>query len=209
MKKVLSVSLVTAIAIAGCASTPPPNAALENARIAVRSAEADPNVAKYAPLDLQSAQQELKQAEAAALHHDDHGISQPAYLSAQSAKLAPFALIPVLDRISRENESLREALRAAGLGTFELWGQVLRMTAPAIVLGAAMVFMEALKELEIAITLQHFGYQSTAIKIHSLARFHSEDAIANWVLISQILMLPALAVVAFWLSRMSRAGRLA
>jgi iron(III) transport system permease protein len=128
-------------------------------------------------------------------------------LLAQSAKLAPFALIPVLDRISRENESLREALRAAGLGTFELWGQVLRMTAPAIVLGSAMVFMEALKELEIAITLQHFGYQSTAIKIHSLARFHLEDAIANWVIISQLLMLPALAVVAFWLSRMRTSGR--
>lgn len=129
-------------------------------------------------------------------------------LLAQSAKLAPFALLPVLDRISRENESIREALRVAGIGRFRVWGHVLRMAAPAIALGAAMVFLEAVKELEIAITLQHFGYQSPAIKIHSLARFNAEDRIANWVLISQAMMLPAIAVITVWLSRMDRAGRL-
>jgi iron(III) transport system permease protein len=128
-------------------------------------------------------------------------------LLAQSAKLAPFALLPVLDRLARENESLREALRAAGTARSAVWRHVLLMTGPAILLGAAMVFMEAVKELEIAITLQHFGYQSPAIKIHSLARFHAEDAIANWVIISQALMLPALAVVALWLRRMDQAGR--
>ena len=130
-------------------------------------------------------------------------------LLAQAAKLAPFALLPVLDRIARENESLRDALRAAGIGRLAGVRHVLAMAAPAIALGAAMVFMEAIKELEIAITLQHFGYQSPAIKIHSLARFHSEQAIANWVLISQALMLPALAVVSVWLSRLDKAGRLA
>ena len=130
-------------------------------------------------------------------------------LLAQSAKLAPFALLPVLDRIARENESLRDALRAAGIGRLQVLRHILLMAAPAIALGAAMVFMEAIKELEIAITLQHFGYQSPAIKIHSLARFHSELAIANWVLISQALMLPALAVVSVWLSRLDKAGRLA
>lgn len=125
---------------------------------------------------------------------------------AQSAKLAPFALLPVLDRISRDNESIREALRAAGIGSLKVWGHVLLMAAPAIALGAAMVFIEAVKELEIAITLQHFGYQSPAIKIHAMARFHSEQAIANWVLLSQALMLPAFAMVSVWLSRMDRAG---
>ena len=130
-------------------------------------------------------------------------------LLAQAAKLAPFALLPVLDRIARENESLRDALRAAGIGRLRALRHVVLMAAPAIALGAAMVFMEAIKELEIAITLQHFGYQSPAIKIHSLARFHSELAIANWVLISQALMLPGLAVVSVWLSRLDKAGRLA
>jgi ABC-type Fe3+ transport system permease subunit len=130
-------------------------------------------------------------------------------LLAQAAKLAPFALLPVLDRVARENESLRDALRAAGIGRLQVWRHVVVMAAPAIALGTAMVFMEAIKELEIAITLQHFGYLSPAIKIHSLARFHSELAIANWVLISQALMLPALAVVSVWLSRLDKAGRLA
>ena len=128
-------------------------------------------------------------------------------LLAQSAKLAPFALLPVLDRIARENESLRDALRAAGAGRLTAWGNVLRMAAPAIALGSAMVFMEAVKELEIAISLQHFGYQSTAIKIHSSARFHSEQTIACWIIISQALMLPALAVVSLWLCRLDKAGR--
>jgi len=84
----VSASLVTALAIAGCASNPQPNAALESARSAVRSAEADPNVAKYAALDLQAAQKELQQADDAAMHHQDAAISQPAYLAGQTAKLA-------------------------------------------------------------------------------------------------------------------------
>lgn len=130
-------------------------------------------------------------------------------LMAQAAKLAPFALLPVLDRLSRENDSLRDALQVAGIGALGVWRHVLRMAAPAIVVGAAVVFMEAVKELEIAITLQPFGYQSPAIKIHSLARFHSEHAIANWVLLSQALMLPGLVAVVAWLSRLDRAGRLA
>ena len=40
-----------ALILAGCASTPMPNAALENARTVVQTAEADPNVNKYAALD--------------------------------------------------------------------------------------------------------------------------------------------------------------
>lgn len=127
-------------------------------------------------------------------------------LMAQASKLAPFALLPVLDRLSRENESLRDALRAAGLGRWGVARHVLRMTAPALVLGAGMVFVEAVKELEVAITLQHFGYQSPAIKIHSLARFHAEDAIAGWVMVSQVMMLPVLAGLAVWLRRLDRGG---
>lgn len=130
-------------------------------------------------------------------------------LLAQSTKLAPFALLPVLDRLSRENEYLRDALQSTGMGSLRVACHVLWLAAPAIALGAAMVFMEAVKELEIAITLQHFGYQSPAIKIHSLARFHAEHAIAGWVLVSQAMMLPALAVVSVWLQRMDKVNRLA
>src|SRR5271165_5576320 len=77
-----------ALLMAGCVSTPQPNAALESARTAVQSAEADPNVAKYAALDLESAKQELQIADSAAMHHDEAAIGQPAYLAARTAHLA-------------------------------------------------------------------------------------------------------------------------
>lgn len=78
-----------ALALSACATMPPqPNAALEDARAAVRTAEADPNVNKYAPLDLDRAQKELSVAEDAALHHRDAEIAQPAYLATQNARIA-------------------------------------------------------------------------------------------------------------------------
>ena len=77
-----------ALILAGCASTPMPNAALENARTVVQTAEADPNVNKYAALDLEAAKKQLDIAEAAAMHHQDAAIAQPAYLAAQTARLA-------------------------------------------------------------------------------------------------------------------------
>jgi outer membrane protein OmpA-like peptidoglycan-associated protein len=77
-----------ALALGACASMPQPNAALENARAAVQTAEADPNVNKYAPLDLDRARKELSVAEDAALHHHDAEIAQPAYLATQNARIA-------------------------------------------------------------------------------------------------------------------------
>jgi outer membrane protein OmpA-like peptidoglycan-associated protein len=77
-----------ALALGACASTPEPNPVLQSARIAVQSAEADPNVSQYAALDLQAAQKELAVAESAALNHQDAVESQQAYLAAQTARLA-------------------------------------------------------------------------------------------------------------------------
>ena len=54
-----------ALAMAGCASTPKPNEALENARSIVQAAQADPNAAKYAAVDLQAAKTDLAVADAA------------------------------------------------------------------------------------------------------------------------------------------------
>lgn len=86
IKLITGISL--ALAMAACASTPKSYPALETARSAVRSAEADPNVALYAALDLHTARTELDTAEAAALKHDERAIDQPAYLAAQTARLA-------------------------------------------------------------------------------------------------------------------------
>jgi outer membrane protein OmpA-like peptidoglycan-associated protein len=77
-----------ALALCACASAPRPNAALESAHAAVRSAESDPNVGKYAALDLDVARKQLAIADDAALHRQDAAIAQPAYLAAQNARLA-------------------------------------------------------------------------------------------------------------------------
>jgi outer membrane protein OmpA-like peptidoglycan-associated protein len=81
-------ALGIALAMAACASTPKPNVALESARTIVQAAEADPNAAKYAALDLQAAKTDLAVADAASMRHDEPGIAQPAYMAAQSARLA-------------------------------------------------------------------------------------------------------------------------
>jgi outer membrane protein OmpA-like peptidoglycan-associated protein len=88
MNAKLTVAAGLALALGACATAPETNAALESARQQVASAQADPNVARYAPLDLEAARQDLATAEAAAAHHDAAAITQPAYLAAQTARLA-------------------------------------------------------------------------------------------------------------------------
>jgi outer membrane protein OmpA-like peptidoglycan-associated protein len=88
MKTNLLTTLSLALVLGACVSTPQPNAALETARSAVQSAEADPNVSKYAALDLDAAKKDLEVAESAANHHRDAEIAQPAYLATQTARLA-------------------------------------------------------------------------------------------------------------------------
>jgi outer membrane protein OmpA-like peptidoglycan-associated protein len=80
--------LGSALALASCASAPRQSAALETARIQVAAAEADPNVVKYDPADLALARADLDRAEAAARRRKDAEIAQPAYLAAQTARLA-------------------------------------------------------------------------------------------------------------------------
>jgi outer membrane protein OmpA-like peptidoglycan-associated protein len=82
------IGMALALGIAGCASTPEPNAALVNARTVVNGAQADPGVNKYAALDLEAAKNQLNNAEAASTNHNEAGIAQPAYLAVQTARLA-------------------------------------------------------------------------------------------------------------------------
>src|ERR1700680_3367026 len=89
MKKLFTgMGLAVALALCACVSTPQPNAALESARAAVQAAESDPNVSKYAALDLDAARRDLAAADDAALHHQEAAIAQPAYMAAQNARLA-------------------------------------------------------------------------------------------------------------------------
>jgi outer membrane protein OmpA-like peptidoglycan-associated protein len=77
-----------ALAMAACASMPMTDPQLDNAHNMVQSAESDPHVALYAPLDLQTAKQHLQAADAAAVRHDRPELEQDAYLAAQTARLA-------------------------------------------------------------------------------------------------------------------------
>ena len=88
MKTKLLSGVGLALLLGACATTPQPNAALENARVAVQTAEADPNVARYAPLDLDVARKDLANADSAAMHHQDADVAQSAYLAMQNARLA-------------------------------------------------------------------------------------------------------------------------
>jgi outer membrane protein OmpA-like peptidoglycan-associated protein len=85
--KVLT-GVAIALAMAGCASTPQPNEALESARRVVQAAEADPNAAKYAAVDVQTAKSDLAVADAAFTRRDEPSIAQPAYMASQNARLA-------------------------------------------------------------------------------------------------------------------------
>ncbi len=88
MNAKIVMGMAWALVLAACASTPQPNAALESARTAVQAAEADPNVNMYAALDMEAAKKKLDIADAASMRHDEAAIAQPAYLAAQTARLA-------------------------------------------------------------------------------------------------------------------------
>jgi outer membrane protein OmpA-like peptidoglycan-associated protein len=88
MNAKLLTGISLAIALGACVSAPQPNAALQSAHDAVATAEADPNVSKYAALDLEAAKRDLAIADDAAMHHKEDAIAQPAYLATQNAKLA-------------------------------------------------------------------------------------------------------------------------
>jgi outer membrane protein OmpA-like peptidoglycan-associated protein len=88
MNAKLLMGMGMALALGACASMPQPNAALEDARAAVQTAEANPNVQRYSALDLEAAKKDLAIAEDANVHQRDAEVSQPAYLALQNARLA-------------------------------------------------------------------------------------------------------------------------
>ena len=120
----LLIGLGAAVLLSACASSPQPDAALITARAAVQSAEADPNVSKFAALDLESARKELATAEAAALNHKDAQVDQPAYLAAQTARLAQARAAGKADdaRVAAgqvERDRIQLAARTREVGTAE------------------------------------------------------------------------------------------
>ena len=115
----------------------------------------------------------------------------------EALRFMPFAMLPMLDALHRTPAAAIETARVFGAGPVRarlvafsghLW--------PALLLGCALVFMESLKQLDLSLTLQPFGYTSPALKIYAFSRHQNMDRAAVWVLITQLLML--LPLLAYW-----------
>ena len=80
----------TLLVLAACESAPETGAALEQARSAVSQAEANPNVAKYAPTELDRARKLLINAEGSAKQNgaNEKTTAHYAYLATQMARIA-------------------------------------------------------------------------------------------------------------------------
>jgi outer membrane protein OmpA-like peptidoglycan-associated protein len=114
MNTKLLTGITLALTAVGCATMPPDYPQLDAARAAVQSAEADPNVSKYAALDLQAAKTDLAQADAAAMKRDEAGIDQPAYMATQTAHLAQLkATAKAEDARVAEGQTERDRIQLA------------------------------------------------------------------------------------------------
>jgi iron(III) transport system permease protein len=105
-------------------------------------------------------------------------------------RFLPFAILPALDALRRTPPSMIDAARVFGAGAIRaravaFSGHLL----PALTLGIALVLMESVKQLDLSLTLQPFGYSTLALKIYAFSRFQNMDRAAVWVLLSQLLML--------------------
>jgi outer membrane protein OmpA-like peptidoglycan-associated protein len=82
-----SAAVAVALVLAACVTAPPDNS-LAEARAAVNSAAANPDVARYDALDLAMAQKQLANAESAAQRDARDMADHEAYLAIRTAKLA-------------------------------------------------------------------------------------------------------------------------
>jgi uncharacterized protein YcfJ len=88
-KSARSVLMIAVLAAAGCASVPERDAVMEDARISVNAARSNPQVASYAPAELNQAISTLRQAEDLAARGGRVGeVQQLAMLASQRAALA-------------------------------------------------------------------------------------------------------------------------
>lgn len=117
-------------------------------------------------------------------------------------RLLPLALLPVLDALRRTPAGLMEMARAGGAGPVSARVMVWQGTlAPALLLGGALVFIEAMKELDLALTLQPFGYGALSMKVYAFLRYQNIDRASFWILAGQLCMALPLAWLAWRVGR--------
>lgn len=84
-----AMALLGALSLAACSSTPPTNAALEEARARVAALNQDPAVARYAPLELQRARDALDRAQTLWNGNGEPAaVDHRAYLASRQAEVA-------------------------------------------------------------------------------------------------------------------------
>ncbi|HUF82042.1 MAG TPA: OmpA family protein [Burkholderiales bacterium] len=84
-----ALAAATLLALAACASTPPRNAALDEANASYQRAAGDSQVARSAPVELRKAQQALQQAETALRAGEERdAVDHYAYLAKQRTEVA-------------------------------------------------------------------------------------------------------------------------
>ena len=118
-------------------------------------------------------------------------------------RFMPFAMLPLLDALRRTPHAMIETARAFGASPLRArWVAFAGHVRPALLLGCALVFMESVKELDLSLMLQPFGYSSPALKIYAFSRHQNMDRAAVWVLISQALMAAPIALLWWRMRRM-------
>ncbi|WP_082536579.1 MULTISPECIES: OmpA family protein [unclassified Roseateles] len=112
--KTLTALAAAAALFAGCASTPTVTPQLQQARATVRSAEADPAVAKYAPLELKKAADSLRVADELSVKREAPAdIDSAAYVAATQARTAmALAKAQTDEEAIKSAEADRERARA-------------------------------------------------------------------------------------------------
>ncbi len=123
----------------------------------------------------------------------------------EALRFMPFAMLPMLDALRRTPPAMIETARIFGAGPLRArWVAFAGHLAPAMGLGCAIVFMESVKSLDLALTLQPFGYSSLPLKIYAFSRYQNMDRAAVWVLLSQALMLLPWLLLWWRLERLDR-----
>jgi len=127
---------------------------------------------------------------------------------AEALRFLPFAMLPLLDALRRTPPAMVETARAFGASPLRAgWVAFAGHVRPALLLGCALVFMESVKELDLSLMLQPFGYSSPALKIYAFSRNQNMDRAAVWVLISQALMAAPIALLWWRMGRMETLHR--
>jgi len=127
---------------------------------------------------------------------------------AEALRFLPFAMLPLLDALRRTPPAMVETARAFGASPLRAgWVAFAGHVRPALLLGCALVFMESVKELDLSLMLQPFGYSSPALKIYAFSRNQNMDRAAVWVLIGQALMAAPIALLWWRMGRMETLHR--